>query len=77
VKVGWLYGGGNFYKASGLYLFDGKVASKLDTGLIYAGDIAVAPDGCKAAVKIDNHHLQMGGEVSLKVFDFCAGGHER
>jgi hypothetical protein len=71
VKAGWIFGGGNFYKASGLYLFDGKSVSKIDTGLVM--NIAAAPDGCRAGVAIQNKHLEMGTPINLKVFDFCAG----
>jgi hypothetical protein len=71
VKSGWIFGGGNFYKASGLHLFDGKVVSKFDIGLVK--EIAVSPDGCKAAVAIQNKHLDMGTPTNLRVFDFCRG----
>lgn len=71
VKAGWIFGGGNFYRASGLYLFDGKAVSKIDAGLVM--NIAAAPDGCRAAVAIQNRHLEMGTPINLKVFDFCAG----
>lgn len=72
VNVGWIFGGGNFYRASGLYLFDGKIVSKIDSGLVM--NIAAAPGGCKAAVAIQNRHLEMGTPINLKVFDFCGGG---
>jgi hypothetical protein len=69
VKSGWIFGGGNFYKRAGLYLYDGKAVSKLDTGLV--DEIAVSPDGCKAAVAIQNKHLDMGTPTNLRIFDFC------
>jgi hypothetical protein len=71
VKAGWIFGGGNLYRASGLYLFDGKSVSKIDTGLVM--NIAAAPDGCRAVVAIQNRHLEMGTPINLKLFDFCAG----
>jgi len=70
-KAGWIYGGGHF-RTAGLYLFDGKSTSKLDTGGI--SEIEVSPDGCKAAVAIKNRHLDMGTPVNLKTFSFCSGG---
>lgn len=70
-KAGWIYGGGHS-RTAGLYLFDGKSTSKLDTGGI--GKIEVSPDGCTAAVAIKNRHLEMGTPVNLKTFSFCSGG---
>jgi len=72
VKSGWIFGGGNFYKASGLYLFDGKTVSEIDTGQVWG--TAVSPDGCKAAVAIQNKHLEGGAPINLKIFNFCKGG---
>ena len=72
-RMGWIFGGGNFYKSSGLYVFDGKKVSKIDVGLVR--EIAVAPDGCRTAVGIENKHLERGySPVNLKVFDFCVVG---
>jgi hypothetical protein len=69
LKPGWIYGGGNFYRTLGLYLFSGTTISKLDVGMVK--EISVSPDGCKAAVGIQNDHLHMGTPTNLKVFDFC------
>lgn len=69
VKPGWIYGGGDFYRSSGLYLFDGKGISKLDRGLVK--ETAVSADGCKAAVAIQTAHLRTATPTNLKVFDFC------
>ncbi len=71
-KAGWIFGGGNFYKAAGLYLFDGQAVQKIDVGLVK--EIAVAPDGCRAAVGIQNRHLDMGTPVNIRIFEFCSGG---
>jgi hypothetical protein len=71
VGVGWVFAGGYFDKA-GLYLFDGKRMSRLDVGA--AGDIAVSPNGCRAAVAIQNKHREMGTPTNLKIFDFCLNG---
>jgi hypothetical protein len=73
VAAGWIFGGGNFYKSSGLYFFDGKSVTKLEMGLVHK--IAVSPDGCKAAVGIQSKHLEMGTPVALKIIEFCKGMH--
>ena len=70
-KNGWVFGGGDLYRASGLYLFDGTTVIKLDSGLVR--DIAVSPDGCAAAVAIQSKHLQMGTPTNLKIFALCRG----
>jgi hypothetical protein len=69
-KAGWIFGGGYFDEV-GLYLFDGKTMSKLDTGA--EREIAVSPNGCRAAVGIENRFLEKGySPINLKVFRFCA-----
>ena len=70
VTTGWIFGGGNFYRASGLYLFNGKAVTKLDSGLVK--EIAVSPDGCAAAAAIQSKHLDMGTPTNLKIFALCA-----
>ena len=78
VRTGWIFGGGNFYRSSGLYLFDGHAAKKIATGLVR--EIAVSPNGCKAAVAIINQHLKKGwNPTSVRTMNFCAEGkgHER
>ena len=72
IKVGWIFGGGDFYRASGLYLFDGVLVSKLAVGLVK--ETTVSADGCKAAVGIKVDHLEIGTPTVVKIFDFCAGG---
>jgi len=71
-RRGWLFGGGNFYRSLGLYLFDGTALSRLDAGAV--NEIAVAPDGCRAAVAIQNKHLDMGTPINLRIFDLCERG---
>jgi len=68
-KRGWVFGGGNFYKSLGLYLFDGTASSRLDAGAVE--EIAVTANGCLAAVAIKNRHLDMGTPVNLRIFEFC------
>jgi hypothetical protein len=72
VASGWIFGGGNFYKAAGLYVFDRSTVSKLIDGLVK--ETAASPNGCKAAVGIQEKHLEMGTPTLMKIFDFCAGG---
>ena len=72
-KTGWIFGGGDFYRAAGLYLFDGKAVLKLDSGLVK--QIAVPSNGCLAAVAIQNRHLQKGRSTNLKIFELCSGTH--
>jgi hypothetical protein len=72
-KMGWVFGGGNFYNSSGLYLFNNQSVSKIDTGLVQR--IAVSPDGCSAAVAIQNKHLEGGAPFNLKVYHLCNGEH--
>jgi hypothetical protein len=69
-RGGWIFGGGNIYKSSGLYVFSDEAVSKIDVGLVK--EIAVTPDGCRAAVAIQNDHLHAGTPTRLKVFDFCS-----
>jgi len=69
---GWLFGGGNIYRSLGLYLFHGGALSKLDDGSV--SEIAVTPNGCVAAVAIQNRHLDMGTPTNLRIFDLCKGG---
>ena len=71
-RSGWVFGGGHFYKTLGLYLYDGTRLSRLDTGAVF--EIAVAPDGCKAAVAIQNKHLYMGTPTNLRIIEFCDRG---
>jgi hypothetical protein len=73
-KAGWIYGGGPIKtpSASGLYLYDGKRATKVETGGI--NEIVVSANGCKAAVAINNRPLEMGTPVYLKIFNFCTEG---
>lgn len=71
-KSGWIYGGGDF-RTAGLYLYDGKKATRVEAGGIV--EIEVSPDGCKAAVAIHNRYLDKGSTpVNLKIFNFCPGG---
>jgi hypothetical protein len=72
MRLGWIFGGGKRPKTGGFYLFDGKVVSKIESGFVR--EIAVSPDGCKAAVGINNKPYDMGTPINLKVFNFCAGG---
>jgi len=71
-KRGWIFGGGDFYKTSGLYLYDEKSVSKVDTGLVQK--VVVSPDGCSAAVVIQNKHLETGAPFNLRIFEICGGG---
>ena len=71
MKTGWIFGGGKRPKTGGLYLFDGKVVTKVESGFVR--EIVVSPDGCKAAVGINNKPYDMGTPINLKVFNFCAG----
>jgi len=71
VRAGWIFGGGNFYKAAGLYLFDRTSVIKLDAGLVK--EIAVSPDGCTVAVAIQNIHLRMGTPTLLRIIELCGG----
>jgi len=34
----------------------------------------VTPNGCVAAVAIQNRHLDMGTPTNLRIFDLCKGG---
>ena len=69
VASGWIFGGGDFYKSSGLYFFDGKIVQKLDAGLVHM--TAVSQDGCRAAVAIATNHLEARAPIRLKMFRFC------
>lgn len=69
MKLGWIYGGGNFYKSAGLYFFGGDAVSKVDAGLVK--EIAVTAHGCRVAVGIQNEHLKMGTPTNLRIFEFC------
>ena len=71
VRAGWIFGGGDFYRAAGLYLFDGTSVNKTDTGLVK--EIAVSPDGCTAAAAIQSKHLKMGTPTNLRIFALCDG----
>ncbi len=69
--VGWVFGGGRRPATVGLYLFDGKLTTKLDSG--WAQEISVSPDGCKAAAGIQEEPFESGANpVNVKIFDFCA-----
>jgi len=76
-KVGWIYAGGlvrdgKWVGHNGLYLYDGNRQKKIEAGTI--GAITVSPDGCKAAVAVNNYsHIPMlGTPTTLKIFNFCA-----
>jgi hypothetical protein len=69
-RAGWIFGGGKSSKTGGLYLFDGTSVVKIQSGFVR--EITVTPDGCKAAVGINNKPYEMGTPINLKVFNFCA-----
>ena len=69
-RAGWIFGGGKSPKTGGLYLFDGTSVVKIQSGFVR--EITVTPDGCKAAVGINNKPYEMGTPINLKVFNFCA-----
>jgi len=71
MKMGWIFGGGKSPKSVALYFFDGTSVAKVQPGFVR--EIAVSPDGCKAAVGINNKPYEMGTPISLKVFEFCVG----
>lgn len=69
-KNGWIYIGGNIYKTYGLYEYKNNTVRKLDVGNVKK--IVVSPDGCKAAVAINNLHLSAPSPpTSIKIFNFC------
>jgi hypothetical protein len=70
-KAGWIFGGGRSPKTGGLYLFDGTSVVKIQSGFVR--EITVTPDGCKAAVGINDKPYDMGTPISLKIFDICVG----
>lgn len=75
IRHGWIYGAGNFYKVGsfGLYMNRANVITKLDVGSISL--IVISPDGCKAAVAINNLYLEAPSPpTSIKIFNFCAKG---
>ncbi len=71
-RAGLLFGGGKSPRSTGLYLFDGKTQSKLESGFVY--EIEVTPDGCKAAVGINNKPYDMGTPINIRIFTLCVGG---
>jgi hypothetical protein len=71
IKAGWIFGGGKSPKTVALYVFDGMSVAKVESGFVR--EIAVSPDGCKAAVGINNKPYDMGTPISLKIFDICGG----
>ena len=70
-KAGWIFGGGKSPKTGGLYLFDGASVVKIQSGFVR--EITVTPDGCRAAVGINNQPYDMGTPISLEIFDMCVG----
>lgn len=70
-SAGWIYGGGT-NKSAGLNLYDGSKVARVDAGGV--SEIAVSPNGCKAAVAINNRPLDMGTPTQLKIFSFCLQG---
>jgi hypothetical protein len=68
-RAGLLFGGGDFYRSLGLYLLRADNVSKLDAGAVR--EIDASPDGCRAAVAIQNEHLSMGTPTNLHILDFC------
>ena len=69
MKMGWIFGGGKSPKSVALYLFDGTSVAKVQSGFVR--EIAVSPDGCRAAVGINDRPYEMGTPISLKVYEFC------
>jgi hypothetical protein len=68
-KAGWIFSGSNSNRSSsGLYLFDKKL-TRLDKGLVR--EIVISPNGCEAAVAIQNRHLEMGTPTNLRIFELC------
>jgi hypothetical protein len=71
-RAGWIFSGYGVVRArAGLFLFDASSARRLDTGQVY--EITVSKDGCRAAVGIQNRHLEMGTPINVKVIDLCSG----
>jgi len=69
-RAGWIFsGGGTPPPKAGLFLFDSTTVRKLDSGYVY--EIAVSPDGCRAAVATLNRHLEMGMPTNLRILEFC------
>lgn len=68
--AGWIFGGGRTPQTAGLYMFDGRAASKLDVGSVK--EATVTSDGCRAAIAIQNEPFEMGTPTNLKLFEFCA-----
>lgn len=70
-RAGWIFSGnGEQRPKSGLYIFGVSQVRRLDTGQVF--EIAVSPNGCRAAVGIQNRHLEMGTPINLKTIDLCA-----
>lgn len=71
-RNGWILGGGTSPKTVALYLFDGAAVKKIESGFVR--EIAVSPDGCKAAVGIQDKPYEMGTPVHLKILGLCGEG---
>lgn len=71
-RRGWIFGGGNFYRSLGLYLFGNGKLSKLDAGSV--SETAVAPNGCLIGVGIQYTHRDKRIPRVLRIFDLCEGG---
>ena len=72
-RAGWMFAGsGTTPPKSGLFLSQHPSVRKLDAGQVHA--LAVSRDGCRAAVGIQNRHLEMGTPINLKVLELCGEG---
>jgi hypothetical protein len=70
VKTGWIFGGGKSRETTGLHLFDSKAVAKIDSGFVK--EIAVAADGCKAAIAIQLKFREMDTPTNLRIVDLCS-----
>jgi len=70
-SAGWIFAGqGAPTPRAGLFMFGSGAVRKLDSGYVY--EIAVSPDGCRAAAAIKNRLLEIAAPTNLKVFGLCA-----
>ena len=72
-SAGWMFAGqGSPAPKAGLFMFSSGSVRRLDSGFVY--EIAVTPDGCRAAVAIKNRLLEINAPTNLKIVDLCAEG---
>ena len=70
-SLGWIFAGqGAPTPKAGLFVYNSGDVRRLDSGWVY--EIAVTPDGCRAAAAIKTQLLDINAPTHVKVLELCS-----